>query len=79
MSHADDLEAVSVDEALIDVTSSVARIRSEAAHRAPSGSPPTDPAKELAETIRTEVQKSTGCEGTVSPSIRLGLYSLSCS
>ena len=56
MTHADDVQAVSVDEALIDVTSSVARLASER--------PSTpDPAKEFAETIRSEVKKVTGCEG----------------
>jgi len=56
MAHADDLQAVSVDEALIDVTSSVARLTAE--H--PSA---PDPAKDFAELIRSEVRKATGCEG----------------
>ncbi|KAK0200352.1 hypothetical protein DFS33DRAFT_1387562 [Desarmillaria ectypa] len=55
MSHADDLQAVSVDEALIDVTSTVNRLRAKAKGI-------VDPAKELAETIRAEVKKSTKCE-----------------
>jgi len=59
MSLADDLQAVSVDEALIDVTSRVTRIRTETAH------PTADPAKELAESIRAEVKKQTGCEGII--------------
>jgi DNA repair protein REV1 len=60
MSRADDLQAVSVDEALIDVTTSVAQIRAEAARRP---CPLSDPAKELAESIRAEIKKCTACEG----------------
>jgi DNA repair protein REV1 len=56
MSHADDLQAVSVDEALLDVTTSVARLAVE--------HPSTpDPAKVFAEIIRSEIRKITGCEG----------------
>ena len=63
MAHADDLQAVSVDEALIDVTSSVARICAELAERAESSGEPGDPAKDFAESIRAQVKKVTGCEG----------------
>lgn len=64
MAHADDLQAVSVDEALIDVTSSVHRLRADAQSRQ-SRSPnvSSDPAKDFAEAIREKVRKSTGCEG----------------
>lgn len=56
MIHADDVQAVFVDEALIDVTNSVALFASER--------PSTpDPAKKFAEVIRSEVRKATGCEG----------------
>lgn len=55
MSHADDLQAVSVDEALVDVTSTVAKLRSRCAEE--------DPAKKFAESIRAQVMKATGCEG----------------
>ena len=56
MAHADDLQAVSVDEALIDVSCGVARLTSE--------QPATpDPAKAFAENIRNEVRKAIGCEG----------------
>ncbi|KAK0218760.1 hypothetical protein IW262DRAFT_1387303 [Armillaria fumosa] len=55
MAHADDLQAVSVDEALIDVTNTVNRLRAKAKGV-------VDPAKELAEIIRAEVKKSTECE-----------------
>jgi DNA repair protein REV1 len=58
MSHADDLEAVSIDEALIDVTTAVSRLRSAAA----SAGSPHDPAKDFAESIRAEVKEATGCE-----------------
>ncbi|KAI0927848.1 hypothetical protein AcW2_004036 [Taiwanofungus camphoratus] len=65
MAHADDLQAVSVDEALIDVTNSVGRIRTEIARsQDPTNSPP-DPAKEFAEAIRTQVRKATGCEVSI--------------
>ncbi|KAJ7118926.1 hypothetical protein C8R44DRAFT_841304 [Mycena epipterygia] len=61
MSHADDLEAVSIDEALIDVTTAVSRLRSAAAR---AGSP-HDPAKDFAESIRAEVKEATACEISV--------------
>lgn len=57
MSHADDLQAVSVDEALIEVSSKVARMRDESEEQ------DTDSAKDLAEIIRTEIREATGCEG----------------
>ena len=60
MSHADDLQAVSVDEALIDVTETVSQLR----HRAAIEGSPYDPAKDFAETIRAEVRKATSCEST---------------
>ena len=63
MAHADDLQAVSVDEALIDVTSSVARIRAELAQRVDHVDDDSDPAKDFAESIRAQVRKVTGCEG----------------
>ncbi|KAJ6531915.1 hypothetical protein B0H19DRAFT_1273095 [Mycena capillaripes] len=58
MSHADDIQAVSIDEALIDVTTAVSRLRSAAAR---AGSP-HDPAKDFAEHIRSEVRQATQCE-----------------
>ena len=64
MSHADDLQAVSVDEALIEVTSSVRRIHTEIARSQDGVSIPMDPAREFAEAIRAQVKKATGCEGT---------------
>jgi hypothetical protein len=66
MSYADDLQAVSVDEALIDVTSTVAQTKV-----VPTGvddendCTSADIAKELAEDMRTQIKATTGCEGTV--------------
>nr|XP_018263083.1 uncharacterized protein I303_04574 [Kwoniella dejecticola CBS 10117]OBR85241.1 hypothetical protein I303_04574 [Kwoniella dejecticola CBS 10117] len=63
MGYADDLQAVSVDEALIDVTSAV-----NAKAMAPEGASrrPRDPAIEVAEQIRDEVRKLTdGCEVSI--------------
>ncbi|CDO71905.1 hypothetical protein BN946_scf184940.g52 [Trametes cinnabarina] len=65
MAHADDLQAVSVDEALIDVTSSVARIRAELVERADDAQEAVDPAKDFAEAIRAQVRKVTGCEVSI--------------
>ncbi|KAL1718502.1 hypothetical protein EV715DRAFT_201040 [Schizophyllum commune] len=58
MSHADDLQAVSVDEALIDVSSTVHQLRTDAL-------PGSDPAKDLAESIRSQVRSATGCEVSI--------------
>lgn len=65
MSHADDLQAVSVDEALIDVTDTVSQLRQRAAIEGSQ----YDPAKDFAETIRAEVRKATSCESTCSSTI----------
>lgn len=55
MTHADELEAVSVDEALLDVTSSTDKYA--AAHPEVD-----DPAKGFADVIRSQVKEATGCE-----------------
>jgi DNA repair protein REV1 len=66
MSCADDLQAVSVDEALIDVTSKVAQMKV-----VPTGvgdfndGTSADIAKELAESMRAQIKAVTGCEGAV--------------
>lgn len=65
MAHADDLQAVSVDEALIDVTSSVKRIKSYMSQAEPDEGVSGDLAKDLAEAIRTQVRKATSCEGDI--------------
>lgn len=72
MGYADELQAVSVDEALIDVTSAVAA-RAAAPEEAGAEDPsdreisvrkPREPAVEVAEKIRDEVRGLTqGCEG----------------
>ncbi|KAF8162778.1 hypothetical protein B0H34DRAFT_650257 [Crassisporium funariophilum] len=61
MSHADDLQAVSVDEALIDVTTTVNQLRAQTRRQ---GSP-HDLAKDFAETIRAEIRKATSCEVSI--------------
>ena len=72
MAYTDELQAVSVDEALIDVTAAVAA-RSMAPEEAVTRSEgdaagkPRDPAIEVAEQIRNEVRYLTaGCEGEIS-------------
>lgn len=60
MMHADDLQAVSVDEALIEVTIAVSHLQEKIALG--DRTAPQDPAKELAEQIRAQVRNSTGCE-----------------
>ena len=66
MSYADDLQAVSVDEALIDVTSTVAEMKV-----VPTGGDgendgtSTDIPKELAESMRAQIKATTGCDGTL--------------
>lgn len=65
MAYADELQAVSVDEALIDVTSHVAA-RAALPQDAAIGKKgkERDPAVELAEKIRDDVREVTeGCEG----------------
>ena len=54
MSYADDLEAVSVDEALIDVSSTFEH--ADLSQRRKS-------IKAYAESIRDQVRRETGCEG----------------
>lgn len=59
MRYADDLQTVSVDEALIDVSYEVANRKAAAPF---SGN---DYAVALAKDIRAEVKAATGCEGTL--------------
>jgi nucleotidyltransferase/DNA polymerase involved in DNA repair len=66
MACADDLEAVSVDEALIDVTSTFEHV--EASQRRAS-------IKAYADSIRAKVREETGCEG-LSPPIFSSDFSL---
>lgn len=62
MAHADDLQAVSVDEALIDVTGSVRRMKAYMSQR-PDSSSSRDLAKDFADAIRAQIRKATSCEG----------------
>lgn len=59
MGFADDLQAVSVDEALIEATQKLKEYKSRPRYGKSSG----DPAKDFAEAIRDEVRKATSCEG----------------
>jgi DNA repair protein REV1 len=68
MKHADDLQAVSVDEALIEVTASVEAAKNRAASIEGNDAKimiidNRDHAKELAELIREQVKSTTGCTG----------------
>ncbi|KAH9029068.1 DNA repair protein [Lactarius pseudohatsudake] len=75
MTHADDLQAVSVDEALIDVTSTVAQMRvvPTGANDDDGDSTSTDIAKELAESMRAQIKAATGCIASIgiAPNIML--------
>jgi DNA repair protein REV1 len=64
MSYADDLQAVSVDEALIEVTSRVRAAEVAAAADEDASGSKQDQALALAEVIRARVKHSTGCIGT---------------
>jgi DNA repair protein REV1 len=80
MGYADELQAVSVDEALIDVTSAVrAKEMAPEEHTdiEPGQAPKSrDVALELAEMIRNDVRKLTDCEGTFNPMIELMVVSI---
>jgi hypothetical protein len=65
MSYADDLQAVSVDEALIEVTSRVQTAEAAAADDEDPSSQQQDQALALAEVIRTRVKHATGCVGMI--------------
>ncbi|KAJ4482400.1 hypothetical protein J3R30DRAFT_2167635 [Lentinula aciculospora] len=71
MTHADDLQAVSVDEALIDVTLAVNHLRGTC-----KDGDFYDPAKALAEQIRKQVRESTGCEISIGISHNITLARL---
>ncbi|KAJ3993538.1 hypothetical protein F5050DRAFT_1577402 [Lentinula boryana] len=78
MMHADDLQAVSVDEALIDVTQAVNRFRGRSSSSEDSHELllKYDPAKAFAEEIRRQVKESTGCEISVGISHNITLARL---
>ncbi|KAI0263776.1 hypothetical protein BC834DRAFT_971142 [Gloeopeniophorella convolvens] len=73
MSHADDLQAVSVDEALIDVTSTAAQMRIVRTDDDDDEEVPVDNARELADSIRAQIRAATGCEASIgiAPNIML--------
>jgi DNA repair protein REV1 len=62
MSYADDLQAVSVDEALIEATDAV-RARREVLNLELGDDHGQDSAKVVAESIRDAIRDATGCEG----------------
>jgi len=72
MSMADDLQAVSVDEALIEVTNAVDRIKISKIRGISNDSSDREEnadlsienyAKDFADKIRATIRESTGCEG----------------
>jgi nucleotidyltransferase/DNA polymerase involved in DNA repair len=71
LSIADDVQAVSVDEALIDVTTSVEGLKTEhmQKHEDDPNYVPPDFAKEFDEDLRDRIREDTGCEGKVQKSI----------
>ncbi|KAG9010517.1 deoxycytidyl transferase [Tulasnella sp. JGI-2019a] len=64
MSFADDLQAVSVDEALIDVSQRVAQAKADAVD-IDRDATPRDFAKQLAEQIRDKIREITSCEVSI--------------
>ena len=61
MALSDDLQAVSVDEALIDVTSAVSGLRTQGFESGHLQAKSYE--KQVAENIRDRVRDATGCEG----------------
>ena len=62
---ADDLQAVSVDEALLDVTTAVANLRAQAPPLDPADALTHDYAKDLAEMLRAQIVGATKCQLSV--------------
>jgi DNA repair protein REV1 len=62
MAVADDLQAVSVDEALLDVTSAVANLRAQRPPLDHADALTHDYAKDLAEMLRAQILGATKCE-----------------
>lgn len=61
MAVADDLQAVSVDEALLDVTDAVANLKAQAQPLDPADTLTHDYAKDLAEMLRSQIVEATQC------------------
>ena len=62
MAVADDLQAVSVDEALLDVTNAVANLKAQAQSRSHADALTHDYAKDLAEMLRSQIVDATQCQ-----------------
>jgi len=62
MAVADDLQAVSVDEALMDVTNAVANLRAQALSMNLEDVQTHDYAKDLAEMLRSQIVEATQCQ-----------------
>lgn len=73
LGYADELEAVSVDEALLDATGA-ARARALAPEEA--GVRSTDPAVQVADKIRDDIRAATGCEVSIGISCNILLARL---
>jgi DNA repair protein REV1 len=63
LSYADELQAVSVDEALLDVSHAVANLKVQMLSQYPENVE-RDFSKVLAEQIRERIFGSTGCQGS---------------
>lgn len=62
MAVADDLQAVSVDEALLDVTNAVSNLKAQAQPTNPADALSHDFAKDLAEMLRSQIVQATQCQ-----------------
>jgi DNA repair protein REV1 len=60
MAVADDLQAVSVDEAVLEVTNAVANLKAQVLN--PTNTPTHDYAKDLAEMLRSQIVEATQCQ-----------------
>jgi DNA repair protein REV1 len=63
MSYADEVQAVSIDEALVDVTQRVAELEQAPPELNERSDVAQDHAKLLAEDIRADMREATDCEG----------------
>jgi DNA repair protein REV1 len=69
MSYADEVQAVSIDEALVDVTQRVAELEQAPPELNEQPDVAEDYAKLLAEDIRADMREATDCEGGYQGSI----------
>ena len=63
MSYADEVQAVSIDEALVDVTQRVLELEQAPPDFNESSNEARDYAKLLAEDVRADMREATDCEG----------------